>query len=518
MADKSSATHVFLLGTLTQTNSILPELLTTKLTLNTIYSAIAGDFENNLNNSLQKIDSNKDFVLVVFLDSSIIAKDRALRDAVYNFHSHVKAVIVGDGSEEGLGLESKRSDVLLFKMEGYMDALTSDAIRLTDATVIKSSKNKTHDCFVGTDQNNLSLFHRLEGAEKLLKQINIQLSPVGDQANTEFIIDKLLPFSQGVENVGMVAGGKVEMFNNLLRPKLKCKDPNALCVVVILDVLCFKSVYEVESSNECILSHMCTMFSQEMDDNNATITRAKHFCCKGFVIDILISLERDLDFKAEVYIVEDGKYGVYDRNSKRWCGMIGDLIDGKAELALTSLELSLAREEVIDYSNVPLMYHDRVIVMAVKSSYTSHDWFGFTKPFSTTLWITFGAASVILVIVVWLIDKYSPYGHKHHFQVFTLRDSFSYLSSTVFKINLDDVTARSPSARFTYAVFSFGTLVLISTYTANLMVSLMEVKVKFPITGIRDPKASLITSHSVRNKILPAHLTAAHPDSPYAYP
>ncbi|XP_048587455.1 glutamate receptor 2-like isoform X1 [Nematostella vectensis] len=286
-----------------------------------------------------------------------------------------------------------------------------------------------------------------EGAEKLLKQINIQLSPVGDQANTEFIINKLLPFGQGVENVGMVAGGKVEMFDNLLRPKLKCKDPNALCVVVILDVLCYKSVYEVESSKECILSHMCTMFSHEMDDDNATITRAKHFCCKGFVIDILISLERDLDFKAEVYIVEDGKYGVYDRNSKRWYGMIGDLIDGKAELALTSLELSLAREEVVDFSNVPFIYHDRVIVMAVKSSYTSHDWFGFTKPFSTSLWITFGAASVILVIVVWIIDKYSPYGHKHHFQVFTLRDSFSYLSSTVFKINLDDVTAGTPQCK-----------------------------------------------------------------------
>ncbi|XP_048587459.1 uncharacterized protein LOC125570199 isoform X2 [Nematostella vectensis] len=158
MADISSATHVFLLGTRTQTNSILPELLSTKLTINITYSAIAGDFENNLNNALQKIDSNKDFVLVVFLESSII--DRALRDAIYNFHSLVKTVIVGDGSEERLELDSKRSDVLLIKMEGYMDVLTSDAIRLTDATVKKSSNNKTHDCFSGTDQDNLSLFNR----------------------------------------------------------------------------------------------------------------------------------------------------------------------------------------------------------------------------------------------------------------------------------------------------------------------------------------------------------------------
>ncbi|EDO45521.1 predicted protein, partial [Nematostella vectensis] len=207
---------------------------------------------------------------------------------------------------------------------------------------------------------------------------------------------------------------------------------------------------------------------------------------KGFAIDILMNLERDLEFEAEIYLVEDKKYGVYDKKLKRWNGMIGDLVDGRAELALTSFEMSSARQDVIDFADAAFMYHDRVIIMPVKSSYTSHDWFGFMKPFGTHLWVAFVSTSVVLVIMVWLIDMYSPYGYKHHFQVFTLRDSFSDLSSTVFKINLDDVTARSPSARFTYAVFSFGTLILISTYTANLMVFLIEKKVEFPISGLHD--------------------------------
>ncbi|EDO25336.1 predicted protein, partial [Nematostella vectensis] len=168
----------------------------------------------------------------------------------------------------------------------------------------------------------------------LQSEIATKLSSLGDQANTEFLISKLLPSSQDVELVGQTPNRKLVMLQNLLRPNLKCKNPRALCVVAILDILCFKSLYEVKSSNECILSHMCTVYGEEVGDNNTVTPRVRHFCCKGFAIDILMNLERDLEFEAEIYLVEDKKYGVYDKKLKRWNGMIGDLVDGRAELAL----------------------------------------------------------------------------------------------------------------------------------------------------------------------------------------
>ncbi|EDO30961.1 predicted protein, partial [Nematostella vectensis] len=169
-------------------------------------------------------------------------------------------------------------------------------------------------------------------------------------------------------------------------------------------------------------------------------------------------------------------------------GMVGDLVEGKAEMALTTLQVSSSRQSVIDFADADIVQLIDILVMPVKHTFLSVGWFGFLRPFQDMLWVVCGAMIIVFVLLVWLIDRCSPYGHTNQDQVFTLCDSFSYVFSSVFKIGLEDVTARSPSARLTYAVFSLGTLVLISTYTANLMASLLQERFQFPITGIFDPK------------------------------
>ena len=93
------------------------------------------------------------------------------------------------------------------------------------------------------------------------------------------------------------------------------------------------------------------------------------------------------------------------------------------------------------------------------------------------------------------LERLSPYGHyKRNYgyqkNAFNLPVCMSYIWSTVFKLQLDDVMPRSSSARFTAAVFSFVTLVLTTSYTANLAASVVSLDVKLPITGIRDPKVA----------------------------
>ena len=49
---------------------------------------------------------------------------------------------------------------------------------------------------------------------------------------------------------------------------------------------------------------------------------------KGYVIDLIKYLEKDLMFKAELYLVKDGLYGAFDANTREWNGMVGDVHKG----------------------------------------------------------------------------------------------------------------------------------------------------------------------------------------------
>lgn len=48
---------------------------------------------------------------------------------------------------------------------------------------------------------------------------------------------------------------------------------------------------------------------------------------EGLCIDLIKRLSKDIKFKYNLSIVADGKYGSYDKTTKRWTGIVGELID-----------------------------------------------------------------------------------------------------------------------------------------------------------------------------------------------
>ena len=48
---------------------------------------------------------------------------------------------------------------------------------------------------------------------------------------------------------------------------------------------------------------------------------------EGLCIDLLKRLAKDLQFKYTLELVSDNKYGSYDETTKKWSGMVGDLIE-----------------------------------------------------------------------------------------------------------------------------------------------------------------------------------------------
>lgn len=39
----------------------------------------------------------------------------------------------------------------------------------------------------------------------------------------------------------------------------------------------------------------------------------KEFCCYGYAIDLLVELAKEVNFTYDLHLVEDGKYGTYEK-------------------------------------------------------------------------------------------------------------------------------------------------------------------------------------------------------------
>lgn len=74
---------------------------------------------------------------------------------------------------------------------------------------------------------------------------------------------------------------------------------------------------------------------------------------RGFLIDMLKELSSSLNFTFDIYLVQDGKFGVPNANGN-WSGLVGELVGRKADFSLAPLSITSERKKVIDFT-IPFM-------------------------------------------------------------------------------------------------------------------------------------------------------------------
>ncbi|OWK05085.1 hypothetical protein Celaphus_00002738, partial [Cervus elaphus hippelaphus] len=121
---------------------------------------------------------------------------------------------------------------------------------------------------------------------------------------------------------------------------------------------------------------------------------------EGYCIDLLKELAHILGFSYEIRLVEDGKYGAQD-DKGQWNGMIKELIDHKADLAVAPLTITHVREKAIDFSK-PFMTLG-VSILYRKPNGTNPSVFSFLNPLSPDIWMYvllayLGVSCVLFVI------------------------------------------------------------------------------------------------------------------------
>ncbi|XP_058853463.1 glutamate receptor ionotropic, kainate 3 [Acipenser ruthenus] len=213
---------------------------------------------------------------------------------------------------------------------------------------------------------------------------------------------------------------------------------------------------------------------------------------EGFCIDLLKELAHILGFMYEIRLVPDGKYGAQDEKGQ-WNGMVKELIDHKADLAVAPLTISYIREKVIDFSK-PFMTLG-ISILYRKPNGTNNGVFSFLNPFSPDIWMYILLAYLGVSCVLFVIARFSPYewydAHPCNPGSDIVENNFTLLNSFWFGIGSlmqqgSDLMPKALSTRIIGGIWWFFTLIIISSYTANLAAFLTVERMESPVDSADD--------------------------------
>ncbi|XP_061814790.1 glutamate receptor ionotropic, kainate 3 [Nerophis lumbriciformis] len=195
---------------------------------------------------------------------------------------------------------------------------------------------------------------------------------------------------------------------------------------------------------------------------------------EGFCIDLLKELATVLGFTYEIRLVPDGKYGSQD-DKGQWNGMIRELIEHRADLSVAPLTITYMREKVVDFTK-PFL-NMGISILYRKPNSTNNGFFSFLNPMTPDIWIYILLAYLGVSCVLFVIARFSPYewydAHPCNPGSDVVENNFTLLNSFWFGVGSlmqqgSELMPKALSTRIIGGIWWFFTLIIISSYTANL--------------------------------------------------
>nr|XP_018899314.1 PREDICTED: glutamate [NMDA] receptor subunit 1 isoform X2 [Bemisia tabaci] len=231
---------------------------------------------------------------------------------------------------------------------------------------------------------------------------------------------------------------------------------------------------------------------------NSSDEDSRTFCCRGYCIDLLRQLSQTINFTYNLALSPDGQFGSYlIKNTsvggkKEWTGLIGELVAERADMIVAPLTINPERAEFIEFSK-PFKYQG--ITILEKKPSRSSTLVSFLQPFSNTLWILVMVSVHVVALVLYLLDRFSPFGRFKLSNSDSTEEDALNLSSAIWfawgvllNSGIGEGTPRSFSARVLGMVWAGFAMIIVASYTANLAAFLVLERPKTKLTGINDAR------------------------------
>ncbi|XP_054005653.1 ionotropic receptor 25a [Hylaeus anthracinus] len=211
----------------------------------------------------------------------------------------------------------------------------------------------------------------------------------------------------------------------------------------------------------------------------------------GFCIDLLNEIKNIVEFQYEIRETDDKQYGNLLEDGT-WSGMMKELIDQRADIALSSLWVTAEREKVVDFT-VP--YYDLVglSIMMLKTK-TSTSLFKFLTVLENEVWFCILAAYLFTSVLLWIFDRWSPYSYQNNREKykdddekreFNLRECFWFCMTSLTPQGGGEAP-KNLSGRLVAATWWLFGFIIIASYTANLAAFLTVSRLEIPIETLED--------------------------------
>ncbi|XP_014679580.1 PREDICTED: glutamate receptor ionotropic, kainate 1-like [Priapulus caudatus] len=125
---------------------------------------------------------------------------------------------------------------------------------------------------------------------------------------------------------------------------------------------------------------------------------------EGYCVDLLEKVAERVGFNYSIHVVGDGKYGAPNAEGA-WNGMIRELMDQKADLAVAPLTITYIREEVIDFTK-PYM-NLGISILFKKPEKKDPELFSFLQPLSLDVWMYMILAYLGVSFILFVLARYA---------------------------------------------------------------------------------------------------------------
>lgn len=122
---------------------------------------------------------------------------------------------------------------------------------------------------------------------------------------------------------------------------------------------------------------------------------------EGYSLDLIDGIANILKFQYRLEPVHDNAHGSFNRKTKKWNGLIKELLERRADLAICDLTITYERRTAVDFT-MPFMTLG-VSILFAKPRKEPPELFSFMNPLSVEVWLymvtTYLGVSVVLFLV-----------------------------------------------------------------------------------------------------------------------
>ena len=205
-------------------------------------------------------------------------------------------------------------------------------------------------------------------------------------------------------------------------------------------------------------------------------------------------IQKKLGFEYDLYVVNG--WGSYVNGS--WNGMVGELVEGRADFALQALSIYSQRQTAVDFTGYVLTSSYGMIRTTqdpTSNGASALDWNFITvlSPLLATAIIvsTLVAVSLTFVLENMLNWVFKKGGGKKGSVYFPIREVLTYIVGLLFQRDMGGTNPRRWPGRFVALGYAGAMTVVMSAYTARITVSSISKVEKDDFKGFYSDEVSI---------------------------